>query len=76
MLPEQPEANVFTNDTDKTISKKQKSDGPCIEVAPGEDRDLSDWIRQHNFDVDSEVDYVATVYERVRVNDSMPESHA
>ena len=30
----------------------------------------------HNFDVDSEVDYVAMVYERVRVNDTMPESHA
>ena len=50
LLPDQPQANVFINDSGKTVSKKQKSNGPCIEVAPGENRDLSDWIRQHNFD--------------------------
>ena len=51
ILPEQPQANVFINDSDETVKKKKKKNGPDIEVAPGENRDLSDWIRQTNFDV-------------------------
>ena len=51
ILPEQPEGNVFVNDTNETVKKSKKQNGPCIEVAPGEDRDLSDWIRQIDFDV-------------------------
>ena len=51
ILPEQPEGNVFVNDTNETVKKRQKRNGPYIEVAPGENRDLSDWIRQIDFDV-------------------------
>lgn len=50
LLPDQPEAYVFINDNTKPITKQQKKNGPQIEFAPGENRDLSNWIKSPNFD--------------------------
>ena len=52
-FPNQPEGNVFINKTSKIVKKQKKKDGPCIEVAPGEDRELSLWWRKPNFDSDT-----------------------
>ena len=53
ITPEDPTVKVIVNNTNKTIRKKVNKKDPVYEIAPGEGKIPSDWLRDKDNDIDS-----------------------
>ena len=53
VVPEEPANNIFINTTKKKIKKRIRKNGPVIEIAPGEQKDVQgNWYSTDNtFDI-------------------------
>ena len=53
-MPEEPQTSLIVNATDKTVHKKTKKGSSIAhEIAPGEGKCCSNWMRDENFDIDA-----------------------
>ena len=50
MMPREPEENVVSNDTEKNKSVVKKRGGKIFNIAPGEKKVPSNWVRDKDFD--------------------------
>ena len=48
-----PTSNIVVNNTEKTIKKRIKKNAPVIEIAPGEGKIPTNWLREKDNDIDS-----------------------
>ena len=48
-----PTSNIVVNNTKKTIKKRIKKNAPVIEIAPGEGKIPTNWLREKDNDIDS-----------------------
>ena len=53
LTPIDPTSNIVVNNTKKTIKKRIKKDAPIIEIAPGEGKIPTNWLREKDNDIDS-----------------------
>ena len=53
LTPIDPTSNIVVNNTEKTIKKKIKKNAPVIEIAPGEGKIPTNWLREKDNDIDS-----------------------
>ena len=53
LTPIDPTSNIVVNNTEKTIKKRIKKDAPIIEIAPGEGKIPTNWLREKDNDIDS-----------------------
>ena len=80
LLPDQPEAYVFINDTTKPITKQQKKNGPQIEVAPEKTSPNFDtvaffWLRydgKNGIDTEREMALTKSRYYDHRIDNQSP----
>ena len=53
LTPIDPTSNIVVNNTEKTIKKRIKKNAPVIEIAPGEGKIPTNWLREKDNDIDS-----------------------
>ena len=53
LTPVDPTANIVVNNTKQTIKKRIKKTAPVIEIAPGEGKIPTNWLREKDNDIDS-----------------------
>ena len=53
LTPIDPTSNIVVNNTKKTIKKRIKKNAPVIEIAPGEGKIPTNWLREKDNDIDS-----------------------
>ena len=53
LTPIDPTSNIVVNNTEKTIKKRIKRNAPVIEIAPGEGKIPTNWLREKDNDIDS-----------------------
>lgn len=53
LTPVDPTAKVIVNNTNKTMKKKVNKKDPIYEIAPGEGKIPSNWLREKDNDIDS-----------------------
>ena len=55
LTPQDPAATVILNETDKPMKKKMKrnKDAPVYNIAPGEGKIPTDWLREPSFDIEA-----------------------
>ena len=51
LVPEEPQTKIVVNSSKKTIKKRLHKEGQLYEIAPGEGKIPTNWLREKDFDI-------------------------
>ena len=51
LVPEEPQTNLVVNTSKRTVKKRLHKEGQLYEIAPGEGKIPTNWLREKDFDI-------------------------